>query len=91
MSPGAGFLSNFAKIFCRDREFDCLKKNPLGCWCLELTDALDSALGQVHLHETVNSNVDVVGSVNNNKDKTLWMGNVNGRKFTEKKEGGEKE
>ena len=30
--------------------------------------------------------VDVVGSANN-KAKTLGMGNVNGRKFTEKKEG----
>ena len=55
MSQGAGLLS----IFCpgavisqnflpRGREFDCLKNSPGvspgGCWCLELTDALESEL-----------------------------------------------
>ena len=52
MSPGAGFLSiflprdrNFAKIFCLGvGNLTTLKNSPGGeggCWCLELTDALE--------------------------------------------------
>ena len=53
---------------------------------------LDSALGQVHLHETFLwcnqlGHVDVVGSLSqHNKAKTLWMEHFKGGKFTEKNE-----